>query len=119
MLDYGYVGKEPIYCAIHKDNSMLQQTCKMIDRISLSWKLYVNPTPLTQWGPDPWPADVDATLTEWFNDNLTDMSALGYTLQKVLDHAGFYTVGRIDDLSKLDYLRNTPNIQVTKYELID
>ena len=119
QLDYGYVGKEPIFCAIHHDNSMLQQTCKMIDRISLSWKLYLGENTGHQWGPDPWPDDVDATLTEWFNDNCEDMAALGYSLEKVIDHCGFYTVGKIDDLSKLEYLRITPNIQVTGYKLID
>lgn len=118
-LDYGYVGKEPIHCAIHNDNSMLQQTCKMIDRVSLSWRLYLGKTTETRWGPDPWPDDIDATLTKWYYENKEDMDALGYTLQKILDHAGFYPIGRVDDLSKLDYLRNTPNIQVTGYELIN
>ena len=31
MLDYPYVGKEPYFCMMHNDNSMLLQTCKMID----------------------------------------------------------------------------------------
>lgn len=118
MLDYGYVGKEPIYCMIHEDNSLLQQTCRMIDRVSLSWKLYAGTRIGTQWGPDPWPKDVDAELTQWYYQHQTDMEALGYSLEKILDHTGFYTVGKIDDLSVLEYLRTTPNIQVSDYKLI-
>jgi hypothetical protein len=118
MLDYGYVGKEPIYCMIHNDNSILQQTCRMIDRISLSWKLHLNDQPGTQWGPDPWPKDVDAELTAWYYENKNDMDALDYSLEKILNHTGFYTVGRIDNLSVLKYLRDTPNIQVTDYQLL-
>ena len=118
MLDYPYVGKEPIFCMMHHDNSILQQTCKMIDRISISWKLCVGNCTGKQWGPDPWPQDIDTELTEWYHQNKGDMDALGYDLQKILDHTGFCTVGRINDLSVLKYLRTTANIQITDYQLI-
>lgn len=120
MLDYCYVGKEPFFCMMHDDDSILQQTCKMIDRVSLSWKLYTHDSKSNdRWGPDPWPDDVDAALTEWWWAHQSDMEAMGYSLEKVLNHTGFYTVGRIDDLSKLRYIRTTPNIQVTDYQLIE
>ena len=119
QLDYPYVGKEPFFCMMHNDNSMLLQTCKMIDRISLNWKLNLNNFDCTQWGPPPWPTDVDAALTEWYYANQADADALGYDLQKILDHTGFCIPGRIDDLSKLEYMRNTPNIQITNYQLIN
>jgi len=119
MLDYPYVGREPIFCMIHNDNSILQQTCKMIDRISLNWKLYTNNNTLKVWGPLPWPNDVDAELTKWYYEYQTDMEALGYSLQKILDHTGFCIPGRVEDRSKLVYLRDTPNIQVTGYQLIN
>jgi hypothetical protein len=120
MLDYCYVGKEPFFCMMHGDDSILQQTCKMIDRVSLSWKLHVHDDQIgTRWGPDPWPDDVDAELTAWWWAHKQDMDALGYSLQKVLDHTGFCTVGRIDDLSKLQYIKTTPNIQITDYQLIE
>jgi len=119
MLDYPYVGKEPFFCMMHHDNSMLLQTCKMIDRISLNWKLHLNTNIGTHWGPPPWPQDVDAALTDWFYANQSDMATLGYSLQRILDHTGFCIPGKIDDLSKLEYLRNTPNIQITGYQLIN
>ena len=49
QLDYPYVGKEPFFCMMHHDNSMLLQTCKMIDRISLNWKLHLNNFNGTHW----------------------------------------------------------------------
>jgi YHS domain-containing protein len=119
MLDYPYVGKEPFFCMMHNDNSLLQQTCKMIDRVSLNWKLHLNTAVGMQWGPPPWPDDVDAALTHWYRANQTDADALGYDLQKILDHTGFCISGKIDNLSKMEYLRNTPNIQVTGYQLIN
>lgn len=119
MLDYPYVGKEPFFCMMHSDNSLLQQTCKMIDRISLNWKLHLNSQPGTAWGPPPWPADVDAELTSWYYQNQDDMNVLGYSLQKILDHTGFCVPGAIDNLSALEYMRTTPNIQVTGYQLIN
>jgi hypothetical protein len=119
MLDYPYVGKEPFFCMMHHDNSMLLQTCKMIDRIGLNWKLHLNTNIGTRWGPPPWPDDVDAALTDWFYKNQADMATLGYSLQRILDHTGFCIPGKIDDLSKLGYLRSTPNIQITGYQLIN
>ena len=120
ILDYCYVGKEPFFCMQHGDDTILQQTCKMIDRVSLSWKLHVHDNRIEhRWGPEPWPDDVDARLTEWWWAHQSDMEALGYSLEKVLNHTGFCTVGRIDDLSKLRYLKTTPNIQVTDYQLIE
>jgi hypothetical protein len=119
QLDYPYVGKEPFFCMMHNDNSMLQQTCKMIDRISLNWKLHLNNFNGTNWGPSPWPDDVDAALTEWYYANQPDLTMLGYSLEKIIDHTGFCIPGRIDNLSKLEYMRNTPNIQITGYQLIN
>ena len=119
MLDYPYVGKEPIFCMIHNDNSILQQTCKMIDKVSVSWKLHVGNEVGQKWGPDPWPKDVDAELTAWYYKNKTDLDALGYDLKKIINHTGFCTIGRIDNLSVLDYLQTTPNIQVTDYQLVN
>ena len=119
MLDYPYVGKEPIFCMIHKDDSILTQTCKMIDRISVTWKLHLAERPATQWGWDPWPKDIDAELTDWYYEHEADMQALDYSLEKIINHTGFCPVGRIDDLSKMKYLRTTPNLQITKYELRD
>ena len=117
MLDYPYVGKEPFFCMIHHDNSMLLQTCKMIDRIGLNWKLRLNTFISRSWGPGP--QYVDAALTDWFYANQSDMTTLGYSLQQILDHTGFCIPGKIDDLSKLEYLRNTPNVQITGYQLIN
>ena len=119
QLDYPYVGKEPFFCMMHSDNSILQQTCKMIDRISLNWKLNASGVDQTEWGPKPWPDDVDAELTKWYYEYQTEMEALGYSLQKILDHTGFCIPGRVEDHSKLVYLRDTPNIQVTGYQLIN
>jgi hypothetical protein len=119
MLDYPYVGKDPFFCMMHNDNSMLKQTCKMIDRVSLNWKLHLNSHAGTRWGPSPWPGNVDASLTKWFYANQSDLDTLGYSLQKILDHTGFCIPGKIDDLSKLEYLKNTPNIQITGYQLIN
>jgi hypothetical protein len=119
MLDYPYVGKEPYFCMMHNDNSLLQQTCKIIDRVSLNWKLHLDTEVGTGWGPLPWPDDVDAALTNWYYANQTDLDVLGYDLQKILDHIGFCIPGKIDNLSKMEYLRNTPNIQVTEYQLIN
>ena len=119
MLDYPYVGKEPFFCMMHGDNSLLQQTCKMIDRVSLNWKLHLNSQPGYTWGPPPWPADVDAELTAWYYKNKADMDMLGYSLQKILAHTGFCVPGVIDDLSTLEYMRTTPNVQVTGYQLIN
>ena len=119
-LDYPYVGKEPIFCMIHGDDSKLLQTCKMIDRVSLNWKLHAHSDRTAdRWGPEPWPKDVDAELTAWWHAHRADMDALGYDLDKVLNHTGFCAVGRIDDLSKLDYIKTTPNIQITDYQLIE
>lgn len=117
-LDYCYVGREPFFCMTANDNSILSQTCKMIDRISLNWKLHVMPTVGYRWGPPPWPDDVDGSLTHWYHDHKNDMDQLGYSLEKILNHTGFCTVGRIDDISKMHYLRHTPNIIVTNYGLI-
>jgi hypothetical protein len=119
MLDYPYVGKEPFFCMVHHDNSMLLQTCKMIDRIGLNWKLHLNANIGRAWGPGPEPQDVDAALTDWFYANQSDMTTLGYSLQQILDHTGFCVSGKIDDLSKLEYLRKTPNVQITGYQLIN
>lgn len=117
-LDYCYVGREPFSCWQTGDNSMLRQTCKIIDRIGASWKLYVMPWRVSRWGPDPWPKDVDAVLTEWYYEHKDDMDYLEYSLEKILNHTGFYTVGKITDISKLDFLRFTPIIEVTNYELV-
>jgi hypothetical protein len=119
QLDYPYVGKEPFFCMMHNDNSMLLQTCKMIDRVSLNWKLHLNDFNGTHWGPAPWPNDVNAALTEWYYTNQLDLTMLGYSLEKIIDHTGFCIPGRIDNLSKLEYMRNTPNIQITGYQLIN
>ena len=120
MLDYCYVGKEPIYCMIHDDDIILSQTCKMIDRVSLNWKLHLHDdAPCVQWGPEPWPRDVDAELTAWWWAHKDELLSMGYTLEKVLNHTGFCAVGCIDDLSKLRYLHTTPNLQVTNYQLIE
>ena len=119
MLDYPYVGKEPFSCMSHHDNSKLQQTCKMIDRISYNWIMHLGDTDNTRWYPPPHTDNVDEALTEWYYLNRADMDALGYSLQKILDHTGFCIVGRIDNLSKLEYMRTTPNIQITGYQLVD
>lgn len=63
--------------------------------------------------------DVDAALTEWYYANQPDLTMLGYSLEKIIDHTGFCIPGRIDNLSKLEYMRNTPNIQITGYQLIN
>ena len=121
MLEYPYVGKEPFSCMAHHDNSKLQQTCKMIDRISYNWKMHLGDYNNTRWYPPPAPApdNVDEALTKWYYLNQADMDALGYSLQKILDHTGFCIVGRIDNLSKLEYMRTTPHIQITGYQLIN
>ena len=118
-LDYPYVGKEPFSCMTHHDNSKLQQTCKMIDRISYNWNMHLGDNDNTRWYPPPHTDNVDEALTEWYYLNRADMDALGYSLQKILDHTGFCIVGRIDNLSKLEYMRTTPNIQITGYQLIN
>lgn len=119
-LGFGYVGKEPMDCLLHNDNSMLQQTCKVIDRISLSWFLNVTEYPWYKWSDSPnWPLDVDQALTAWYAENQTDMEALGYSLEKIINHSGFCTVGKITDLQVLPYLRNQQTIEITDYSLED
>lgn len=118
ILDYCYVGKEPLVCALHDDNSILLQTCKMIDRISASWKLYTGKYTCQAWLPQ-MPDNIDQTLTNWYYQHEDDMKTLGYSLEKIIDHTGFYVVGEIDDHSVFSYLNNTPNITVTDYKLVD
>lgn len=118
FLDFPYVGKEPTFCMMHNDNTMLQQTCKIIDRVTYTWKLYTGTEPCTRWGAGPWPDNFDTALTAWYNQNREDMQALGYSLQQVLDHTGFYPVGEIDNKEHLLYLRNHPRLDVTAYELL-
>lgn len=119
-LVFAYVGKEPMDCLLHNDNSMLQQTCKVLDRISLNWLLNVAEYPWYKWSDSPnWPMDVDQALTAWYAENQTDMQALGYSLEKIINHSGFCTVGKITDLQVLPYLRNQQTIEITDYRLED
>lgn len=117
-LDYCYVGRDPFFCMMAQDNDKLTQTCKIIDKISINWKLHLMPTVGDRWGPPPWPNNVDDALSQWYHAHKIDMDQLGYSLDKILDHTGFCTVGCIDDTSKLHYLRHTPNIIITNYGLI-
>lgn len=120
FLDYCYVGKEPILCAIHNDNSILEQTCKMIDRVSITWKLCLHDEQYTSIvGNDFTNEDVDNILRKWFYENETAMNNLNYSLEKIINHTGYYSVGKIDDSESLEYLKNSPNLEMTKFELID
>ena len=119
MLDYPYVGKEPLYCIMHEDNNMLEQACKIIEHISYSWKLHLSPTTATQWAGGPcWPRDVDAALTAWYYDHQETLDRMSYGLDLILARAGFCPVGIIDDVDKLDYIRHQPTIKLTNYELL-
>lgn len=117
-LDFPYVGKEPLICLLHKDDSQLLQTCKVIDHVSYTWNLFLGPGMTRNIIPEQ-PHNIDAALTAWYEDHKADMEHLGYDLQKVLDRTGFCTVGEIDDKSCLKYLRNMPRVEVTEYRLID
>ena len=117
-LTFPYVGKEPLVCAIHQDNSLLSQTCKINEHISTAWKLYTGQSVVDQWELNQ-PSDVDSTLTKWFNNNLAAMNNLGYSLEKILDHTGFCVVGEVQDHSVFEYLNTTPRIKVTQYGFED
>jgi hypothetical protein len=43
---------------------------------------------------------------------------MGYGLDLILARSGFCPVGIIDNVAKLDYVRNSPVIKLTNYELI-
>jgi hypothetical protein len=43
---------------------------------------------------------------------------MGYGLDLILARSGFCPVGIVDDVAKLDYVRNTPVIKLTNYELL-
>lgn len=118
VLTFPYVGKEPLVCAIHQDNSLLTQTCKVIEHISAGWKLYTGNGVVDQWELNQ-PSDVDGTLTKWFNDNLSDMNTLGYSLEQIINHTGFCIVGEVQDHSVFEYLNTTPRIEITKYSFED
>jgi len=119
MLDYPYVGKEPLYCIMHDDNDMLEQACKIIEHISYSWKLHLSPRTATQWAGGPrWPRDVDAALTAWYYEHQTILDRMGYGLDLILARSGFCPVGIVDDVTKLDYVRHQPVIKLTNYELL-
>ena len=96
---------------------MLSQTCKIVDRISLSWKLFSGNFISGHWMANQ-PDDVDAVLTEWYYENKNDIDAMGYSLQQIIDHTGFCIIGEVDDHSVFEYLNNTPDIEVTDYRLI-
>lgn len=119
MLDFPYVGKEPLYCLMHNDNDMLEQACKIIEHISFSWKMHLPPFSVTQWaGGAYWPKNVDQELTAWYHQHQDRLDQMGYSVDLMLARAGFCTIGRIDDITKLDYVRNTPVIKLTNYELL-
>jgi hypothetical protein len=119
MLDFPYVGKEPMTCLLHKDNSLLRQTCKVIDHISFTWKMHLSPNMCNRWAPGDWPRDVDAALTQWAAENQEDLDYLGYTPQFITQRAGFCIVGKISDTSKLTYIRSAPTVDITQYYLVD
>jgi hypothetical protein len=118
MLDFPYVGKEPLYCMMHNDNDMLEQACKIIEHISFSWKLNLSRKPSTQWAGGTWPKDIDAALTSWYMQHKEQLDNMGYSVELMLARSGFCPVGIIDDISKLEYIRTSPVIKLTNYELI-
>jgi hypothetical protein len=104
---------------MHEDNNMLEQACKIIEHISSRLKLHLAPSPATQWaGGSRWPKDVNAALTTWYYEHQATLDRMGYGLDLILARSGFCPVGIINDVSKLDYVRNSPVIKLTNYELI-
>jgi hypothetical protein len=119
MLDFPYVGKEPLYCMMHNDNDMLEQACKIIEHISFSWKMHLPMHVATQWAAGPyWPKNYDQEMTTWYRQHQDRLDQMGYSVELMLARSGFCPIGKIDDLSKLTYMRNTPVIKLTNYELI-
>lgn len=119
ILDYPYVGKEPMACLMHQDNTILQQSCRVVDHISAGWKTNVSTAEQKNWLPVQFPEDIDSSLTSWYYDNIVDMNALGYDLDLVLARSGWPIVGQIRDMRKIKYLRYTEYLEITGYELVD
>ena len=79
----------------------------------------MSPTTAKQWAGGPrWPKDVDAALTAWYYQYQDRLDRMGYGLDLILARSGFCPVGIVDDVSKLNYVRNQPIIKLTNYELI-
>ena len=119
FLDYPYVGKEPFYCMLHEDNSNLLQTCKIIDRVSLSWLLYLQPKTVTNFLTNHNVDNIDANLTEWYKNHQTTLEKLNYSLDDVLNHTGFAKIGKITNINDCEYLANTRYLNINAYEIID
>lgn len=119
MLDFPYVGKEPLYCLMHNDNSMLEQACKIIQHISFSWKMHLSPHTAQQWAGGPyWPKNYDKEMTEWYMQHKETLDSMGYSVPLMLARSGFCKVGKITDTSKLEYIRTQPVIKLTNYQLL-
>jgi hypothetical protein len=118
VLEYPYVGKEPMACLLHNDNSELEQSCRVIDHVSLGWKMNVSRGEQTHWLPRTFPENIDQALTEWYYTNQKSLDNLGYDLDLILSRSGWAVVGQIRDVRQLGYLRKTQYLEITGYDLI-
>jgi len=97
-LGYPHIGKSPEVCMLQKDNSNLNQTCRIHDKIVCD--ILISLTSLN--------CETDNQLLKWYDDNKITM----FTKEEMLKYNGWAKIGEVfnkDQIDKID--RNNLKIQ--------
>lgn len=119
-ITYCFTGREPIICAVTNDNSILSQTCKMVNRIGYNWILYLNDSSYTVAAKNNILSGkkIDQTLEKWYYENKEFADSVNYSLEKLINRTGYYPVGIVRNEDALSYISETKSINITKLETI-